>query len=171
MDPLHAARWRLAQAALSEPPPGWRRMLHAASRALASAGGGVVRVEGLTPDGAIQFVRLAAGGTHLDRGGDDPDATRGVRVPPEVAEAAWGGFASSYEADYAGDHFIGPARALQLALRERVPERTLARMSAYFSRHARDPKGPGSRSWLAWENWGGDPGLAWTRREMRLPRR
>lgn len=161
MDRIRAARFRFAQEALLAPPPGWRRTLHQAARALAAVGGGVIDPDQLTPDAAMQFVRLAAGAQNLDRGGDDPDAPIGVAVPEGVAAAAWIGFTSSYDADYGADHFIGVARALQLSLREHVPERTVARMRAYFTRHAKDPKGPASRSWLAWQNWGGDAGRAW----------
>lgn len=68
---------------------------------------------------------------------------------------------------------IGVGRAIQLVLGGPLPERSVRRMAAYFSRHARD-RSPGwdapgaeSKGYQAWLLWGGDAGRVWAERVVR----
>ena len=63
---------------------------------------------------------------------------------------------------------VGLARARQLISRQRLSERTVRRMKAYFDRHSVDKLGSTwasqGKGWQAWNGWGGDAGYSWSRR-------
>ena len=71
---------------------------------------------------------------------------------------------------------VGVARARDLKNRVNLSIRTIKRMFSYLSRHEVDKKGKGfykgdegfpSAGRIAWGLWGGDPGLAWTKRKIK----
>lgn len=74
-----------------------------------------------------------------------------------------------------GGTAIGVHRAVQLVARQNLSLDTVRRMYSYFRRHAVDRKAPGffrgpkhpSAGRIAWDLWGGDPGLAWVKRVLR----
>lgn len=154
-------------------PTGWRRQYNAGRRALASLGGPVLP-DVPTPEQAVHLMMLAAGATRLDKGGDRPLGD--YPVPQDVRDAAMVGLRMSYKMNYGADHFIGIARAIQLAIVDGVPPRTKDRMRNYFTRHRKDKQGRNfnneerpSNGRIAWENWGGDAGFAWVARTNPEP--
>lgn len=97
-----------------------------------------------------------------------------VRPPANVAAAARRGLelrAEQPPSNRAGTA-VGIRRATQLANREPVSLSTLKRMASYFARHEVDKQGEGwgkdSKGYQAWLMWGGDPGAAWARRQIRM---
>ena len=150
-------------------PTGWRRQYNAGRRALAALGGPVLP-DVPTPEQAVHLMMLAAGATRLDKGGDRPLGD--YPVPQDVRDAAMVGLRMSYKMNYGADHFIGIARAIQLAIVDGVPPRTKDRMRNYFTRHRKDKQGRNfnneehpSNGRIAWENWGGDAGFSWVARQ------
>lgn len=145
---------------LKTPPPAWEKLYrrHGITSA-PSPEQMVLKLLESTPSGA------SAGG-------------RGKRVPappPDVRKAALEGLRLSHAHNYTSESGIGLARAVQLAAGLPVWERSIERMKSYFARHAVDRKGPGfgdahspSRGYMAWLNWGGDPGMMWASRELAL---
>jgi hypothetical protein len=74
----------------------------------------------------------------------------------------------------AGDNFtdVGRRRAHQLADGRALSDQDVAKMKAYFARHAVDKDADGftrggegfpSPGRVAWDAWGGDPGERWVR--------
>ena len=104
-------------------------------------------------------------------GGNDP-GPKGSNVsgiPMPVRKEALKGVILSHEANYPSYNGIGLVRGMQLATQDRLPEREVKRMCAFFSRNRRymdyscfgndDEK---CKSWLAWLNWGGSDGREWS---------
>ena len=94
--------------------------------------------------------------------------------PPEgVQEAAQRALAWIGEG-HAGSGFtdVGRARASQLARGDSVSEDTIRRMASFLARHEGDSQAEGfnagedgfpSAGRVAWDAWGGDPAVSWTR--------
>ena len=102
-----------------------------------------------------------------------PKGGSGHVPPDEVRQAALLGLRLSYKNDYTSASGIGVARAVQLALAPSVWDRTITRMNAYFMRHRKDQQSKRfgdlddpSRGFMAWLNWGGDPGWEWARQQL-----
>jgi hypothetical protein len=83
------------------------------------------------------------------------------------------GLELSYREDYPGWKFIGLARAMQLATRVKIWQRSMARAREYLRRHQKDKRGKGfgdekkpSDGYMAYLNWGGEPAWdAWQRKK------
>ena len=151
---------------LKNMPAGWRAQYEAGRNALADLGGPVLP-RNPRPEQAANLMMLAAGAGHLDRRNDHPFGD--IPVPEAVREAAMEGLRMSHKMSYGADHFIGIARAIQLAIADGVPASTLKRMKGYLSRHRSDKGGKHfndeaqpSNGRMAWMNWGGDPGARWS---------
>ena len=95
--------------------------------------------------------------------------------PAAVRAAAFKGLKirASMPPSRRGGTAIGVGRAIQLALGSPLPERSIRRMRAYFSRHARDKRpywdapGDETKGYIAWLLWGGDPGRAFAERQYK----
>lgn len=151
---------------LKSMPAGWRAQYEAGRNALADLGGPVLP-RNPRPEQAANLIMLAAGAGHLDQRNDHPFGD--IPVPEAVREAAMEGLRMSHKMSYGADHFIGIARAIQLAIADGVPASTLKRMKGYLSRHRSDKEGKHfndeaqpSNGRMAWMNWGGDPGARWS---------
>lgn len=95
-------------------------------------------------------------------------------TPPEgVQEAAQRALEWIAEG-HAGSGFtdVGRARAAQLARGDGVSEQTIRRMASFLARHEGDSRAEGfsagedgfpSAGRVAWDAWGGDPAVSWTR--------
>lgn len=142
---------------LADAPSDWENQF---SSGYSKLGGGRGK---LTVENALKVLGITAGGNRSN------DRASGEHVVPDaVRQAAMHGLKLSWENNYGAWDFIGIARAIQLATQPGVPQSTLARMSAYFTRHAKDKRSgrfgdeyDPSRGYMAWLNWGGDPGQAW----------
>jgi hypothetical protein len=66
---------------------------------------------------------------------------------------------------------VGKQRAHQLCNRERISEETIARMAS-FDRHRRNKNTPYDEGCggLMWDAWGGDEGIKWAQRKLRIIR-
>lgn len=63
----------------------------------------------------------------------------------------------------------GVARATSLANGDKVSEKTLRRMVAFFSRHEKNKSGgEDDAGFIAWLLWGGDPGRSWAQRSLKM---
>lgn len=151
---------------LRKMPSGWRRQYQIGRDTLARNGGPVLP-DVPTPEQAMLILANTAGGN------PDTDTPRGDQpVPTAVRDAAMKGLRLSYRNNYGGWEFFGIARAIQLALVPEIPMRTRERMVRYLSDHERDKAGTGfgddrapSNGYMAWLNWGGDPAVAWNKRD------
>ena len=151
---------------LRKMPSGWRRQYRVGRDTLARNGGPVLP-DVPTPEQAMLVIANTAGGN------PDTDTPRGDQpVPTEVRDAAMKGLRLSYRNNYGGWEFFGIARAIQLALVPEIPMRTRERMVRYLSDHEKDKAGTGfgddrapSNGYMAWLNWGGDPAVAWNKRD------
>lgn len=147
------------EAMLINPPPEWVYQFTSGARKAGIRGP-------LSLQNALKILGITAGGNRSN------DTAYGFNeVPDEVREAALHGLRLSYQHNYGGWDFIGIARAIQLVVMPSVPDETLRRMSNYFSRHQKDKRGKNfgnesrpSRGYMAWLNWGGDPGWFWSSR-------
>jgi hypothetical protein len=99
-----------------------------------------------------------------------------VATPPKaVRDAAYKGLKirAQMPKSRQGGTDIGVGRAIQLALGQPLPERSIKRMRAYFSRHARDFRpgwdapGDESKGYIAWLLWGGTPGRTWAEKQYK----
>lgn len=122
----------------------------------------------LNIDNALAVLGITAGGRPS---GDRAEGS--YPVPDGVREEAMHGLELSWENNYGAWDFIGIARAIQLATQPGVPQSTLSRMSAYFSRHVKDKQSrrfgndsDPSRGYMAWLNWGGDAGYRWVNTKL-----
>jgi hypothetical protein len=164
------------QKLLDKMPSDWKRQLSRASDRLKALGlGGIPKKP--TVREALRPLALTAGGNFS---GDVPFGPN--KVPKAVRDAAMKGIALSYMNNYGAWDFIGMARAIELATVPSVSDETMRRMKGYFSRHRKDVLGKNfgnddnpSRGYMAWLNWGGDPGAKWvganTELNPRLPKR
>ena len=95
-------------------------------------------------------------------------------VPPQGVQEAAQRALDWIAEGHAGDGFTdtGRARAAQLARGDGVSEETVRRMAAFLARHAPSKDAEGfsagedgfpSPGRVAWDAWGGDPAVAWTR--------
>ena len=99
---------------------------------------------------------------------DHPSITDEERTPPDaVIEAANYGIALRREHKRGGTE-VGLNRALRLSRGERVSDRDIITMNAWFARHAVDKRGKfwghptkPSAGYIAWHLWGGDAGREW----------
>jgi hypothetical protein len=141
------------QQLLDTAPPSWRRAFRSYALPARPSVHEVVDV----------MLEQTAGGQ--DAG---PRGRQG-RVPPvPVRAAAFKGLVLSHREDYAGWDGIGIARAVQLAIEPTIWPRSIKRMRGFFGRNRRyrsyrgfgDDRNP-SKSYMAWLNWGGDPGARW----------
>lgn len=87
-----------------------------------------------------------------------------VPVNKEIQSEAMRGLEMSYREDYPSWKFIGLARGMQLATREKIWERSLKRIRRYLSTHKSDKKGKNfgnnknpSKGYMANLIWGGLP--------------
>jgi hypothetical protein len=155
---------------LATAPSDWRAQYASGASQLQQMGHGGGRT--LTLDGALQILSLTAGGNLSS------DAARGGHpVPEEVRAAALKGLRLSHANNYGAWNFIGIARAIQLATQPGVPTSTVSRMHNYFTRHVKDQAGRNfgndakpSRGYMAWLNWGGDPGYEWAAHTLKKGR-
>lgn len=93
-------------------------------------------------------------------------------VPPKtVADAAAKGLELRHQFRRGGTE-IGVARARDLKDRRPLSDRTIIRMSSYFSRHKIDKRAVNfgndddpSPGYVAWLLWGGEPGQKWAKAE------
>lgn len=146
---------------LASAPSDWRGQFNSgmAKRRSTGQGGGFA----LNIDNALLILGITAGG---NASGDV--ALGKNKVPPAVRAAAMKGLRLSHGNNYGAWDFIGIARGIQLATQPGVPDETLGRMANYFSRHGGDTASARfgndsspSRGYMAWLNWGGDPGYEW----------
>jgi hypothetical protein len=151
------------EAMLRKMPPDWNRQYRSGRAKL-----GVALPDVPTPEQAMMLIGITAGG---NESGDRPTGKN--KVPKSVKDAAMKGLRLSYANNYGAWDFIGIARAIELALMSGVSDRTTQRMRNYFVRHQKDKTSRNfgndaspSRGYMAWLNWGGDPGQGWT---MRRP--
>ncbi|WP_292052089.1 MULTISPECIES: hypothetical protein [unclassified Brevundimonas] len=99
---------------------------------------------------------------------DHPSITDEERTPPDaVIEAANYGIALRREHKRGGTE-VGLNRALRLSRGERVSDRDIITMNAWFARHAVDKRGKfwghptkPSAGYIAWHLWGGDAAQDW----------
>jgi hypothetical protein len=150
------------EAMLRKMPPDWNRQYRSGRAKL-----GVALPDVPTPEQAMMLIGITAGG---HESGDRPTGKN--KVPKAVKDAAMKGLRLSYANNYGAWDFIGIARAIELALMSGVSDRTTERMRNYFVRHRKDKLGRNygndaspSRGYMAWLNWGGDPGQEWTMRK------
>lgn len=123
-------------------------------------------------DDAMQALYLTAGGNESG----DPIVGQ-IPVPPAVRDEAMRALRMAHKHNYGAWNFIGVARAIQLAVVPRIGQKSVDRMRAFFTRHAKDANAPHfgdnkhpSRGYLAHLVWGGDPAKAWvmnTEKRMR----
>lgn len=147
---------------LKSAPSDWRSQFASGMRARAASGqahGGTT----LNLDNALLILGITAGG---NASGDRASGSNAV--PSAVRAAAMKGLRLSHENDYGAWDFIGIARGIQLATQPGVPAETISRMANYFGRHIKDQGSSNfgndsspSRGYMAWLNWGGDPGFEW----------
>jgi hypothetical protein len=111
----------------------------------------------------LQALYLTAGG---NESGDK--VVGSVPVPPAVRDEAMRAVRMAHRHNYGAWHMIGLARAVQLATVPRIDTRSVERMRAFFTRHAKDAEAAGfgnderpSRGYLAHLVWGGDPAKEW----------
>ena len=100
-----------------------------------------------------------------------------IPVPENVRDEAMRGVRMAFKHNYGAWNFIGVARAIQLAVVPRIGQKSVDRMRAFFTRHAKDASAHGfgddkkpSRGYLAHLVWGGDPAKEWvmdTEKRMR----
>ena len=123
-------------------------------------------------DDAMQALYLTAGGN------ESGDPIKGpIPVPPAVRDEAMRALRMAHKHNYGAWNFIGVARAIQLAVVPRIGQKSVDRMRAFFTRHAKDANAPHfgdnkrpSRGYLAHLVWGGDPAKTWvmdTEEQMR----
>ena len=99
---------------------------------------------------------------------DHPCISDEERTPPEaVIEAANYGIALRREHGRGGTE-VGLQRAMRLSAGERVSDRDIKVMNAWFARHAVDKRGKfwghptkPSAGYIAWHLWGGDAAQSW----------
>jgi hypothetical protein len=139
---------------LSNPPKSWRKMFREEKIS-----------ETPTIKEVLSLLNKTAGGAESF----ETEGSKSFPVPKDVKEAAMKGIRLSHKFDYPSYRGIGLARAIQLVTQQTVNERSLQRMRNFFVRNQRytsyinfnnDTKP--SRSYLAWLNWGGDPGYKWS---------
>jgi 8-oxo-dGTP pyrophosphatase MutT (NUDIX family) len=150
---------------LANMPTDWHRQYNNGRRKLQMAGGPVLPNKP-RPEDIVQLIGITAGG-NLSK--DKPTGSNSV--PGAVREAAMHGLRLSHANNYGAWDMIGIARAVQLAIVPSISDTTKKRMKNYFSRHTKDKAGTGygnenapSRGYMAWLNWGGDPGKNWVNR-------
>ena len=121
-------------------------------------------------DDALSVLYLTAGGN------ESGDPIKGpIPVPADVRDEAMRGLRMAYKHNYGAWNFIGVARAIQLAVVPRIGQKSVDRMRAFFTRHAKDARAKGfgndnqpSRGYLAHLVWGGDPAKKWVmEKQMR----
>jgi len=156
------ANYREIAQMLKSMPSDWRQQYNSGRRKLAQAGGPVLP-SSPKPEQVAALIGITAGG-NLSK-----DSLTGPNpVPAAVREAAMKGLRLSHAHNYGAWDFIGVARAVQLATVPSVGNETKKRMKNYLGRHLKD-KSSGrfgndldpSRGYMAWLNWGGDPGSNW----------
>jgi hypothetical protein len=83
------------------------------------------------------------------------------------------GLRLSHAHNYGAWDFIGIARAVELSIVPSVSNETKKRMKNYFTRHLKDKQSgrfgntlDPSRGYMAWLNWGGDPGMSWANSKL-----
>lgn len=99
---------------------------------------------------------------------DHPAISDEERIPPdEVIEAANYGLSLRQQYGRGGTE-VGLNRALRLSRGERVSDRDIIVMNAWFARHAVNKRGKfwahptkPSAGYIAWHLWGGDAAQAW----------
>lgn len=140
---------------LADAPSSWKRMFRKHGLSSAPSASEVLSLLEKTPSGR------SAGSK----------GSKSHSVPDSVKRAALKGLRLSWENNYTSSSGIGLARAVQLATRSKVDDRTVKRMKAYFSRHTSDKSASNfgndenpSRGYMAWLNWGGDAGQKWANR-------
>jgi 8-oxo-dGTP pyrophosphatase MutT (NUDIX family) len=143
-------------------PSDWQRQYRSGARQLQDAGGPVLPMNP-SPEDVIQLIGITAGGNLSRDKAQGPNA-----VPAAVRQAAMEGLRLSHRNNYGAWNFIGIARAVELAIVPSVSDETKKRMRNYFTRHLKDKnatnfgnKTKPSRGYMAWLNWGGDPGMDW----------
>lgn len=152
MTPERRANPATVGSLLADAPPAWRSLFRRHGLGEKPSVAQVLTLLERTPSGA------SAG----------PKGKGTFAVPKNVSRAAWRGLVLAHKHNYASESGIGLARAFQLATKPTVPERTVRRMKAYFDRHTSDRDAANfgndvrpSRGYIAWLNWGGDPGQRW----------
>jgi ADP-ribose pyrophosphatase YjhB (NUDIX family) len=147
---------------LKNMPADWRRQYNSGRRKLADAGGPVLP-NNPKPEHVVELIGITAGG-NLSK--DRPTGPN--PVPQAVRDAAMEGLRLSHAHNYGAWDFIGIARAVELSIVPSVSNETKKRMKNYFTRHLKDKQSgrfgntlDPSRGYMAWLNWGGDPGLKW----------
>jgi len=152
-------------------PSNWRAQLAINRAKLREAGASAGQIPPLKPDAhsvllALNLNNRGEVSSEAAAGQEQPD---GVSVPDDVRETAMEGVRESFKNNYGGYHFIGLARAIQLAISPSISDAALNRMRLYFDRKTKqdrlssqyeDKYGPRYWSWL---NWGGDPGAVWSK--------
>lgn len=158
---------------LSSMPKRWKKELDAA-RAEQKSIGLPVTPENPTVDDIIETVlEITAGdrkpGTSRWSG---PRGDESVIVYDDIMEEAMRGLELSFREDYPSWKFIGLARAMQLATRDKIWVRSRNRAREYLRRHQKDKSGKGfgndkkpSDGYMAYLNWGGEP--AWEEWQKR----
>ena len=150
---------REIQSLINDGPPSWKKMFK--SQGLSE-----------TPKVRAAIKKLL----QKTAGGKDAGTTGEFlyKPPQNVRKEAMKGIRLSHEHNYPSYNGIGLARAMQLAIVEKIPERSLKRMYNFFNRNQRfrDYKGFGddkkpSKSYLSWLVWGGTPAYNWALKEMK----
>lgn len=146
---------------LANPPSDWKRQWAGARKQLRALDYDAAAQPDV--DDAMQALYLTAGGN------ESGDPIKGpVPVPAAVRDEAMRALRMAYKHNYGAWNFIGIARAIQLAVVPSIGHKSVARMRAFFTRHAKDANAPHfgddknpSRGYLAHLVWGGDPAKAW----------
>jgi ADP-ribose pyrophosphatase YjhB (NUDIX family) len=156
------ANYREISQLLKSMPAEWRRQYNSGRRKLADAGGPVLPTNP-KPEHVVELIGITAGGNLSKDRPTGPNA-----VPQSVRDAAMEGLRLSHAHNYGAWDFIGIARAVELSIVPSVSNETKKRMKNYFSRHLKDKQSgrfgntlDPSRGYMAWLNWGGDPGMSW----------
>jgi hypothetical protein len=103
-----------------------------------------------------------------------PQVLKQTFTPPQGVQEAAQRALEWISEGHAGSGFtdVGRARAAQLARGDGVSEETIRRMASYLARHEGDSRAEGfsagedgfpSAGRVAWDAWGGDPAVSWTR--------
>lgn len=152
---------------LSSMPKRWMRELEAA-RAEQRQLGLPVTPEEPTADDIIETVLEITAGDRTPGSSRwaGPRGDESVVVYDDIMEEAMRGLELSFREDYPSWKFIGLARAMQLATRNKIWVRSRDRAREYLRRHQKDKGGKGfgdekspSDGYMAYLNWGGEP--AW----------
>jgi hypothetical protein len=169
-EPLEPSTWRLRVWESPEMMES-REQIGIASRQL----GTTIRIPAAEVPVAQEGIRDALERLReREEAAEDVSLTKESYKPPQGVQDAAARALEWIAEGHAGSGFtdVGRARAAQLARGEAVSADTIRRMASYLARHDGDSSAEGfnagedgfpSPGRVAWDAWGGDPAVAWTR--------